>query len=261
VHSPGRSPLRDAPLLLVCLIGTGFARAQPDDPHTLLQQATALYASHQYERAAERYAEVLRQRPDSPDVLLCLGNASLKAGHLGEAILAYERAVRLRPRDRAIRNDLRLATLARADQFVVPAPSRLHAPLARMRASVTLNEALMAAVVGYWGLCFALAARFATTAPRARRALAVAALCLAICLCAAGAMAGSKVWVAHRAPEGIVLVPETAARSGPGEGFGVLFTVHEGTEFRLGARQGVWQEVTIPTDASGWVRRDAFEAV
>jgi tetratricopeptide (TPR) repeat protein len=255
------SPLRHAPLLLAWLLGTGCARAQSDDPHVLLAQASALYAAHQYDRAAERYTEVLRQRPDSPDVLLYLGNAALRAGHLGKAILAYERALRLRPRDGAIRNNLRLATLARADQFVVPAPSRLHALLARVRASLTPNEALTVAVVAYWGLCLALASRFAVTARRPRRRLAVTALCLAICLCAAGALAGSKAWAAYRAPEGIMLVPETAARSGPGEGFGVLFVVHEGTEVRLGARQGVWQELRIPTDASGWVRSDAFEAI
>lgn len=256
-------------LVIGCLLLGGIAAIwcrpqaspEPEAPDDVLRRALAAYRAGDWEEAARGFHAASEQRLASPDVLLYEGNAWVRTGRLGNAILSYERALRLRPRDTAIRTNLRLARLATADQFVVPAPSRAHAAFKRLTSSLTLDEAVLAATGFYWALCFALAGRLASGGPRMRGPLAALAICFALGLCASGLVAAAKSWEMRHSREAIVLVPEVAVRAGPGEGFDTLFTVHDGARLRLGTRQGIWQEVSIPTGASGWVRTDAFEEI
>ncbi len=76
-------------------------------------------------RKASAFYEELRQRgADNSDLYHNQGNATLLAGHLAEAILAYRRGLRLDPNDRELRESLAYAR----DQVIYSSPDNFGRP-------------------------------------------------------------------------------------------------------------------------------------
>lgn len=80
----------------------GAAAQRFDDPQW---QAWALYQAGDYEQAAARWAELLAAAPDNPDYHFNLGTAQAMAGHLPEALEAYEQALTRAPEHTAARHN------------------------------------------------------------------------------------------------------------------------------------------------------------
>ena len=74
----------------------------------LFAQANDLYQQADYEQAAELYEQCVAESP-SAEAYYNLGNAYFKQGNLSHAILAYERSLRLNPRDKDCKHNLAFA--------------------------------------------------------------------------------------------------------------------------------------------------------
>jgi tetratricopeptide (TPR) repeat protein len=81
------------------MLATGTLAAGGDGPSALFIRANGLYGDGKYAEAATAYEQILAQGIESGAVQYNLGNAYLKAGDVGRAVLAYERARRLIPGD------------------------------------------------------------------------------------------------------------------------------------------------------------------
>ncbi|MBD5204426.1 MAG: tetratricopeptide repeat protein, partial [Bacteroidales bacterium] len=78
----------------------------PDAVTAGVTQADSAYTAHNYERALALYKDVVREEGVSPQLLFNMGNAAFNAGDYGQAALAFERALRLQPGNKEIRNNL-----------------------------------------------------------------------------------------------------------------------------------------------------------
>jgi tetratricopeptide (TPR) repeat protein len=83
------------------------ARAQAVDPD--LAAANQAYQDGKYADAAKLFQQLIATRGYSAPLCFDLGNAQLKAGQLGQALLQYERARYLAPADSGINHNLQLA--------------------------------------------------------------------------------------------------------------------------------------------------------
>ena len=104
--------------LLLCL-GPVCAFADPDD--AALQSADQAFQAGHYEDAAQQFQQLIATRGYSAPLCFDLGNAEMKAGHLGQALLNYERARYLAPGDSGINHNLQLA---RSQAGLAPDPYR-----------------------------------------------------------------------------------------------------------------------------------------
>jgi tetratricopeptide (TPR) repeat protein len=86
--------------------------ADGDDRTARFERANAAFAAGDYASARSGFAEILADDGPSAAVLFNLGNASLRAGDVGDAVLSYERALLLAPRDQDVRANLRQARKA-----------------------------------------------------------------------------------------------------------------------------------------------------
>jgi tetratricopeptide (TPR) repeat protein len=84
-----------------------FLRAQAPDPQ--LDAANRAYTYGGYDESAKLLQQIIATRGYSASLCFNLANADAKAGHLGDAILNYERARYLAPGDRDIDHNLQLA--------------------------------------------------------------------------------------------------------------------------------------------------------
>ena len=102
-------------LAVIAALGL-VSRARAD----AFDDANRAFASGHYADSAQGYLAVLKRDGYSPAVLFNLGNAELREGRTGDAILDYERARWLAPRDPDIAANLRFARqragLAAADE-------------------------------------------------------------------------------------------------------------------------------------------------
>lgn len=64
-----------------------------------VDKADKAYQEESYQDAADLYRQAIKEEGVSPDLYYNLGNAEYRLGHTAQAILAYERALRLDPTD------------------------------------------------------------------------------------------------------------------------------------------------------------------
>ena len=85
--------------ILFCLTSAAYSQ-QPDSQLTVqFHEAGISYKIQDYKKAIELYEGIVKAGWVSGELYYNLGNSYLKNGKLGEAILNYERARRLMPRD------------------------------------------------------------------------------------------------------------------------------------------------------------------
>jgi tetratricopeptide (TPR) repeat protein len=254
-----RTPGRTAPALLALLLaGTATARATP--PESLFEQANQAYERGNFEEAAAGYATLAGYKVHDPRVQFNLANAHFKMGRLGPAVLHYERALRLDPSDREIRENLELARALIHDRVAAP---ELPYPVAIVtgwleRRSVDLITVLFLGlylITG--GLLGVLALR---RGGAGRRLLGYAAAAAGIATAIAGAALVHRIETAT-APAAIVMEDRADVLSGPADDNTVLFTVHEGTRLLVRSVRDGWHQVSLPNGLSGWIRAGDVETV
>ena len=96
-------------LLLLTLTTTGEdARAQTVAVG-LYAEGNALYRAGEFAAARQRYLAAVKTGVRDVRLFYNLGNACFKSERLGEAVLWYERSLRLEPRDEDVLANLRFA--------------------------------------------------------------------------------------------------------------------------------------------------------
>lgn len=216
-------------------------------------QANELYARGEYQQAIALY-ETLAAQGAPAGLYYNLGNAYFKSGRIGLAVLNYERARRLAPRDGDIRHNLRyLRSLVKE-----PAPTFFESALSRAAGWATVNE-LAAAGAGLLiittGLLIVFLLRGGTAwAAGTAGGLALLIVCASWLGVAAFADGGSR--------RAVVTGGTIEARNGPGTENTIAFTIPEGRIlFMLGESDG-WRAVALPSSGmTGWVPAETVERV
>jgi len=90
------------------LLTSSFFLLHADGPDPDLDAANRAYTSGSYDESARLFQQIIATRGYSAPLCFNLGNAEAKAGHLGTALLNYERARYLAPADRDIDHNLQL---------------------------------------------------------------------------------------------------------------------------------------------------------
>lgn len=80
------------------------------------QAADSAYRAGRYAEAAELYQKAIAADGTSAQILYNLGNAYMRSGAPGDAVLYYERALRLAPGNADVRNNLEYAAAKVADR-------------------------------------------------------------------------------------------------------------------------------------------------
>ncbi len=229
------------------------------DPREHFATANRLYEGGRFAEAAATYGAMAAAGYVSPSLYFNLGNALLKAGQLGEAIVYYERARALAPRAEDIRVNLTYARRLTVDVLPEAGGSAFLGGLVRLKDSISAAEALLAAAIAWWVTAAALA--LARVRPGLRRLAQVFLVVGLLGLLGAGGLAGIKVHEAEAGRRAFIVIPEVAVRSGPGDTFTARFTLHEGTGIEVLREAGDWTEIQLTETMNGWVPRESLIAL
>lgn len=140
-HARPSSLHRWSALVAATVVCLGLARPASASP--ALDAANRAFAEGHYADAASQYESLIEREGYSATLLFDLGNAYLRQHQPARAILAYERARLLAPRDTAIAHNLAEARAA-AGQAEEPAPAT------RLVHVLTTDEWTWVATAAFW---------------------------------------------------------------------------------------------------------------
>jgi uncharacterized protein YgiM (DUF1202 family) len=180
-----------------------------------------------------------------------LGNAEFKLGHVGPAILAWERAHALDPNFRNTTANLRFA--------------RAHAGLSEVEAAwnekysaiFSPDTWLWTATGAFWGAVALLALPSLLKRKRTAWTQGGAVVAIGVFLLTLPALAG----ISMRGRLGVVMAAETILRLTPTKEGELLGKLAEGELARVEKKRGEYIYVRAATDRAGWVRADEFEKI
>jgi tetratricopeptide (TPR) repeat protein len=239
-------------LVLASLLaaGSGWAAA-PDHPVALFFRAGELYTAEHYAEAAATYERILALGLESGPLHFNIGNAYFKDGDLGRAVLGYERARRLIPRDPDLAANLAYARTLTEEDDDRSLAATLLVPLASRLSS---DELLRGAALAYTILMVLLIAlRLLPAVARPARLGAVAA---AVTLLVFGSAGVYRVLTVDL-PDWAVLVggEERAVRFEPADTGTEHFRAKPGRVLRILAERNDWAQVARRDGKRGWVER------
>lgn len=223
--------------------------------------ANTAYINSDYHRAIEAYRQLLLRGYASDKLYYNLANACFKAGRHGEAILNYNRALRLSPGDADIRYNLEVANTFAKDKIAVVPEFFLKSWARSVRSSlgstawsiVSLTAlALLFALV----LLYLLAGRLAW-----RKAGFYGTLAMLVVFVVSVWFAWSGRRELLDSSEAIVMRSSVSVKSSPDKSSTDLFVLHEGTKVRTVNELGDWREIVIADGKKGWVEARTIETI
>jgi tetratricopeptide (TPR) repeat protein len=224
--------------------------ARADASHRAFFNGIAKYNDKKFAEAAALFSKVAASGIHNGKLYYNLGNAYLKAGQLGEAMLWYERADRLIHGD----PDLRF-NLAYARSLLRDKSEGQRSPIERIvffwrywlsQASVQWTAIGLNLI--FW-LLLALRLFFKQ---RISKLAAGAVLALSLVFVAT---AGYNGWASKHVLDGVILPREVSVRSGLTDASTELFRLHAGSLVRIQNQIGDYLQIRYSAGKIGWLKR------
>lgn len=226
---------------------------------SLFAEANAQYAEGNYAEAAESYRQVLVEQP-SAEVYYNLGNACFKQGELSQSILAYERALRLRPLYKDAQYNLKFAQSRIVDNIEDTNSFFVSNWLKAVRNLLSEQTWMWLSVVLFLlTLTGAMLFAFSRVVWLRKTAFYTAIVALVISI-AACANAGSLHKRDTLRAEAVITQGIVNAKSSPDRSGTDLFTLHEGTKVVIKEQLGNWCNIHVGNNI-GWIPLTTLERI
>jgi tetratricopeptide (TPR) repeat protein len=225
-------------------------RGMAESPVAAFDNANKLYEQGKFDDAAKAYEKMVQTGHVSEPLYFNWGNALFKAGHIGQAIAAYQQAERIAPRDPDVRANLQFA------RNQVQGPTYLPERFWRWLGKLSLKEWTWVAAASLWAWLLMLTLvqwRPILKSVLKPYTLWLGVLALSLCACFSAAFYYSRLF-----PLAIVVAQEAVARQAPLEESQTAFTLHDGAEIEVLDQKDQWFQVQADAKRIGWVRRDAL---
>lgn len=228
---------------------------------SLFAAGNKAYDNKDYATALQCYSKIAEGNVKSAAVFYNMGNAYFRTQDLGNAILYYERALRLAPHNTDIQTNLKVAYARTKDDLVSLEPFFLQQWIHGLAGFFSSNgwSVLFAVCVlsMLWLLFLFLRKTFFY-----RQKLLFALLCLAIFL------ASLSLWGAIyqrnetvKTDEAIIMQSELHVLSSPDETSSEVLFIHEGHKVKILDQLNDWRKIRVANGRAGWVKSTAIEII
>ena len=253
----------------------------PAAPVEVFTRGNRHYEAGKYEAAIESYSTLVQRGVVDAHLYYNLGNAYYKAGMMGPAMLSYERAARLAPRDEDITENRGLLRSLLRDRQFLESPGLVTRAVSWVPRRLTTRE-LAGLSIAFYLLLVLIAAGFVLRerpfVSRWYRTLSLASpgrllglektgdfvlamFVVSVLLATTAGTTAARYRMESQRWGAVVLEEEVPVYSGPSTDATLQFNVHEGTTVRVTETHAGWVEIELPGELSGWIRSDAMERI
>lgn len=226
---------------------------------TLFADANQLYSDGNYAEAAQAYEQIIAEQPNS-EAYYNLGNAYFKQDELAQAILAYERCLRLDPRNKDAKYNLAFAQSRIIDNVEDNQMFFIKNWLQSIRNTMRETTWMILSIISFLIVLIG-ALLFALSKEQWLRKTAfysaIVALFISICACA---NAGSLHSRDNNRAEAIITQGIVNVKASPDRSGTELFTLHEGTKVIIHETLGEWCNIHVGNNV-GWMKLSSLERI
>jgi tetratricopeptide (TPR) repeat protein len=241
-------------LVFVCFLN--MAQAEIDTSFVeQFFEANQAYKNDQFQQAADDYIRLIENGHENGHIYYNLGNTYFRLGNLGKAILAFERARLLMPRDGDLSFNLSHARNQAQDASIDLQTSSLNSllGLGGLNRYETFFAFILLNVLFFLLLCIRLYKKTEWTY--------YLSIFLAIVI-SVGVCAVTLKWYAwandNRA---VILSEEVMVQAGPDSRDTLLFKLHAGTIVRVERTEDDWTLLQLSKDKRGWAESMHLERI
>jgi tetratricopeptide (TPR) repeat protein len=218
-------------------------------------EANQAYKNHQFQQAIDGYLHLIENGPENGQVYYNLGNAYFRLGDLGRAVLSYERARLLIPRDGDLAFNLSHVRNQTQDASIDLQMSSFSdfIDLGSLNRYEIFFGFVLLNVLFFVLLCIRLYKKTEWTY--------YLSIFLAI-LIGIGGCALALKWTARATDNrAVVLSQEVLVQAGPDSRNTVLFKLHAGTLVRVERTENDWTLLKLSKDKRGWAESNQLERI
>ena len=243
-------------ILSLCFTTLGYAEYEKNQAIAQFENGNAAYKKGDFQTAIQAYESILKHDWHSAPIYYNLANSYFRSGQLGKALLNYERAKRLAPRDSDIEFNYHYA-LGQNIKLQNQEPKGLFAKLYMGHIMFYSEEEMAWMIVslfGFLGLCWLLALYFRW--PFKLRVTLFSLITISLSIFVVGLMA--KV---HFDDRTAVVITKASATFEPKPEATVHFEVPEGSKVECLKTVGQWIKVKRFDGKLGWILKEKLEKV
>ncbi|MBO5816513.1 MAG: tetratricopeptide repeat protein [Paludibacteraceae bacterium] len=226
---------------------------------TLFVNANTQYSEGNYAEAISIYQQQIVEQP-SAEVYYNLGNAYFKQGELSQAILAYERALRIKPSYKDAQHNLQFAQSRIVDNIEDTQSFFLSQWLTAIRNALSLQLWMVISISMFVLMLlgvFLFAFSHIVWLRKTSFYTGLVALVISVVACA---NAGSLHKRDTLRAEAIITQGVVNAKSSPDRSGTDLFTIHEGTKVFITETIGDWACIHVGNNI-GWMQLSHLERI
>lgn len=238
-------------ILFLLLIVTNVVTAQSVD--SLFTAANNLYKEGKFEEAVEKYKKVASQELVSSELYYNLGNSYYKLNKVGPSIYYYEKALKLDPLNKDVKNNLVFAKRLALDTIEALPKTVFQKFNKNYLQKLSYNQWAIVVV------CFSILASllfllfyFAQT-PLKKRIFFATSIFGFLLLLISFFVTLNQYNVSKKNKEAIVFANKTSIRNAPTLNAEEVFVLHEGTKVTVLDGIDNWKKIKIADGKLGWI--------
>ena len=246
-------------LLLVLVSFFSISTLHAESPVGLFTIGTDAYKAKNYQQAIDAYQKLISEGYHGADIYYNLGNAYYKTGQISQAILNYERALRITPSDEDIRFNLKLANLKTVDR-IIPVPQlSIVTKWQNFVASRCSRTWAILSIVSIWLALVAFTLYLFVD--NVRKVGFYAGGVLLFFALFFSYFSYTQHQSEYGACHAILTSSNAYVKSAPDASGTDLFIIHEGVKLNILDRVGEWSKVRLADGKVGWVEQSAFSII
>ncbi len=225
------------------------------------EKANKLYNEGLYDSSIVLYKAILNQKLHSSELYFNMGNAYFKNNNLPEAILYYEKALKLSPNDEDIKYNLSITNSMIVDK-IENVPQLFYKQWWNYFYDLYSTNTWAIISILIWILFLISLGVFLLSRSRSKKKF-VFYITVLIFIAALGSFgfASQKYYFSKENKEAIIFTPTITVKSSPTKNSVDLFVVHEGTKVKIIDKLDNWNKVKIKDGSIGWLPSDSMELI
>lgn len=215
------------------------------------------YEKGEYEEALKIYLN-LADKAGNWKIFYNIGNSYFKLGEIVRSKINYLKADRLKPFDKAIKNNLQIIEELLNNNASLPEPDFISRTLMRIESVLTINILSVSLLVILLVSSFFI---FKLIYSGKLKKYIYGILISFILLIFLTFYHIQRVSDLHNNKYAVIIAPDSQLRSGPGEGNTILFEISPGVTIRIIDVNRDWVQVTASPEIAGWIKIKNIEKI
>jgi len=217
--------------------------------------ANTCYSDGEYDKAIKTYQEAINLGFESGSLYYNLGNSYFKKSQLGEAILNYEKAMRLIPRDSDLKSNYEYARSLIKGGIIESKAQWYRIAFDRIFSLFTIDGLAFSLAVIFTGILLVILVTVHIPPIRKYRVGALSVLIIIFVLFFTALFEKASVV----GKEAVIIAEKTDAKFEPFDSATTHFTLYEGTKATIVLPKDSWYKIERSDKKAGWVKTSDLE--